>query len=290
MTNALLSWGSAFLAFGPISSLIFLIVYQKSQLVIVVTTSAFAFLISALGASLVWFLFHAVNLNHPLIILLPSIVSQSFMRCAFVWLYHRVEKVIQVSIARHEQQTHGNESDELITESAKLRLELNDWACGLAAGAGFGGMHVVLLYGTLLASETGNLGTLVQDSCPRIPGLFQSAIYAFCFSILDIVWMLFTFFGMRRRSEPENEVSISMGSLFGNSRRSGNLALFIICLTHVAASFATLPNGFDGGCYISIPLLLLIVLVTVASFAVGISKVYLPDNQRRRISAPEYPE
>jgi Aph-1 protein len=284
MTNALLSWGSAFLAFGPIASLIFLIVYQKSQLVIVVTTSAFAFLISALGASLVWFIFHAMNLNHPLIILIPGIVSQGIMRCAFVWMYHRVEKVIQISIARHEQQTHGNEGDELITESAKLRLELNDWACGLAAGAGFGGMHVVLLYGTLLASETGNLGTLVQDSCPRIPGLLQSALHAFCFSILDIIWMLFTFFGMRRRRESEAEISTSIGSLFGNSERSGNFALFIICVSHAAASLATLPNGFEGGCYVSIPLLVSIVLITTAAFVFGISKVYLPDNQRRRIT------
>jgi hypothetical protein len=284
MTAAALAWGSAFLAFGPVASTLFLIVYQKAQLVIVVTTSAFAFLLSALGASLFWYMFHAAGVNHPIIILLPGVIFQGIMRCGFVALYHKVEKVIESSIARHEQhQIQRGESEEAMAESARLRLELNDWACGLAAGTGFGGMHAVLLYGTLLASESSNLGTLIQDSCPSMPGLLLSAMNAFLFTILDMIWMLFTFFGMRRRRSPGMDCSRGVGAVIGNSRQSGNIALAICGITHLAASFATTPNAFGGGCSLSIPLLVGIVLLTVCTFVVGVSNIYLPAHQRRRM-------
>jgi Aph-1 protein len=284
MTAAALAWGSAFLAFGPVASILFLIVYKKAQLVIVVTTSAFAFLLSALGASLVWFIFDAAGVNHPIIVLLPGVIFQGIMRCGFVALYHKVEKVIEGSIARHEQhQIQRGETEEAMAEAARLRLELNDWACGLAAGVGFGGMHAVLLYGTLLASESGNLGTLIQDSCPSMPGLILSALNAFFFTILDMIWMLFTFFGMRRRRSSGIDCSRGWGAMLGNSTASGNMALAICGVTHLAASFATTPNAFGGGCRVSIPLLAGIVVMTAGAFIAGVSKIYLPANQRRRM-------
>eukprot|EP00547_Thalassionema_nitzschioides_P000076 CAMPEP_0194210980 /NCGR_PEP_ID=MMETSP0156-20130528/9221_1 /TAXON_ID=33649 /ORGANISM="Thalassionema nitzschioides, Strain L26-B" /LENGTH=197 /DNA_ID=CAMNT_0038938401 /DNA_START=31 /DNA_END=621 /DNA_ORIENTATION=- len=197
MTSAALSWGSALLAFGPILALLFLVVYQKAQLVIVVTTSAFAYLLSALFAALIWWFFDLVLGDHPVFVLLPGVISQFLMRCGFVKLYHKVEEVIEGSIERHQQQHRQNattnhrqpgDSTNEWTESARLRLELNDWACGVAAGVGFGGMHAMLLYGTLLASEVGNVGTLYQLSCLGIPGLMLSAINALVFSVLDMIW------------------------------------------------------------------------------------------------------
>lgn len=292
MTAAALLWGSAFLAFGPIASLLFLIVYQKAQLVIVVTTSAFCFLLSALGASFVWFIFDALGVNHPIAVLLPGVIFQALMRCAFVAMYHKVEKVIEMSIERHEQQQQREQQREQqqgqepeLPESARLRLELNDWACGLAAGTGFGGMHAVLLFGTLLASESGNVGTLLQDSCPGMPALLLSAVNAFSFTILDIVWMLFTFFGMRRRRTPgiDTTLALANGSYLGNTTTSGNIALALCVVTHLVASLATTPNAFGGGCQVSIPLLLSIVIFTIYAFVAGVSKIYLPSNQRRRM-------
>ena len=289
MTAAALAWGSGFLAFGPVASLLFLMVYQKAQLVIVVTTSAFAFLLAALGASLFWYAFHVGNVNHPIFIVIPGIIFQGIMRCGFVALYHKVEKVIEVSIARHEQHQHdrSDEGAEAMTESARLRLELNDWACGLAAGTGFGGMHAVLLYGTLLASETGNMGTLFQDSCPSMPALLLSAFNAFFFTILDVVWMLLTFFGMRRRRSPGMDTAFATGSFLGNSKKSGNVALAVCAITHCAASFATLPNAFGGGCSVSLPILATIVVLTVVFFVIGVSRIYLPANQRRRLTGAD---
>jgi len=294
MTSPSLIFGSAFLAFGPTASFLFLIAYEKAQLIIVLTTSAFAFLISCLLAALFWNVFHFVGLEHPLLTILPGIFFQFALRCGFVSLYHRVEEVIQTSIDRHEeeqtqesQNQNEQDSDQDLTESARLRLELNDWACGLAAGTGFGGMHAVMLYGTLLASESGNLGTLYQPSCPAVPSLILSAVNTFMFSILDVLWMLFTFFGMRRRAGIASVSSIrtsGIGSMLGNSKQSGNLALGISVVSHAAAAISTLPNEFEGGCFISVPILAAIVVCTSIIFWVGISKIFLPAKQRRRVS------
>ena len=299
MTAASLTWGSASLAFGPAISLLFLITYQKAQLIIVVTTSAFAFLLSALAASFVWWIFDLIGVgNYAVVILLPGVISQFFFRCGFVALYHKVERVIQVSIRNHEEQqqqqqqrvdtvvTPATDDDPALSESARLRLELNDWACGLAAGTGFGGMHAILMYGTLLASEAGNLGTLYQPSCPGIPALVLSAMHTFLFTILDIIWMLLTFFGMRRRrqqiAEGESVVTSSgLGALLGNERNGANKALGLVFITHFCASLATIPNIFQNGCTISVPVLAGVTVVTGLIFWAGASRIYLPANQRR---------
>jgi hypothetical protein len=297
MTSSTLIWGCTFLAFGPIASLLFGIVYQKAQLVIVVTTSAFSFLLSALAASLVLICFDAIGAigTSPFVILIPSVMAQFIARCGFVALYHKVEQVIQVSIEHHEAMqatTNRNQDNNNSSDSALLRLELNDWACGLAAGVGFGGMHAVLLYGTLLASESGNLGTLYQEACPSMPGLLLSAWNALFFTILDVIWMLFTFFGMRRRALP-GTMDFSMsgsgsgsgtgrGTYLGNSKQSGNMALVFVAVTHFAASFATTPNYFGGGCWVSLPLLAAIVASTVAAFYIGVVGIYLPTSSSRQ--------
>lgn len=289
MTNASLVWGCAFVAFGPSVSLLFLIAYQKAQLIIVVTTSAFAYLLAALFASFVWYLFDLAGIGDvALIILLPGVIFQCLARCAFVHIYHKVEKVIEISIARHE------EREEEFHESAKLRLELNDWACGIAAGVGFGGMHAVMLYGTLLASEAGNLGTLYQDACPNIPSLALSAFNAFMFSLLDIVWMLLTFYGMRNitlydqqtANMPDwNGNTRTWGALVGtsNNKRNGQIALGTCMLSHLLAALATMPNQNYKGCRVSLSMLAMILLMTSLLFWGGFSKLFLPDNQRHRL-------
>ena len=297
MTAASLIWGSAFLAFGPAMSLLFLVTYQKAQLIIVVTTSAFAFLLSALAASFVWWIFDLIGVGkYAVVILFPGVISQFFFRCSFVALYHKVERVIQVSIRNHEeqQQQHPQQqradnvvtsatNDPALSESARLRLELNEWACGIAAGTGFGGMHAILLYGTLLASEAGNLGTLYQPSCPGIPALVLSAMHTFLFTILDIIWMLLTFFGMRRRRTGEESVvtSSGLGALLGNERKGANWALGLVFVSHFCASLATIPNIFQNGCTVSVPVLAVVTIVTGLLFWAGASRIYLPASQQR---------
>jgi len=213
-----------------------------------------------------------------------------------------VEAVIESSIQKHERMeaaaavaasspsttttaTNTSSNNNALSETARLRLELNDISCGIAAGVVYGGMHTVLLYGTLLASEMGQKGTLYQPSCSSIPSLVNSAIVAFGFGILDLVWMMMTFYGMRRWSDDEydDEMEPSWGMAPG--RVGGKTALMVVLITHLAASFATLPNATRevDGCQIALPSLGVVVLVCLGFFGTFIWKNYLPQGQKRRI-------
>ena len=317
MTSFALVLGSGLIAFGPLLSIFFTVIYQKAQLVIIVTTAAFFYLLAGVGASFVWWLFALVGLNGIPSLLVPGVLSQFGFRCSFVALYHRVEKVIRLSMeqedaraarttsggggaapgVRRNNNQHGNTTqqdlddyDENWTAVAKLRLQLNDASCGVAAGVGFGGMHAIMLFGSLLASESGNHGVLYQDSCPMIPSLFQSAIYALCFSIMDIFWMLLTFFGMRRRllyhrgREFEDNVQ-GFGAYMGNSRSGGNWALLFVLMSHLGSSLITTTASIDKGCYVALPALAGATLLTAYTFWAGTGRIYMPpENSDQSIS------
>lgn len=227
-----------------------------------------------------------------------SIVAQFVCRCAFVHMYHKVEAVIEHSILKHEQEEeeeNNEEDDEAngdngpaverdthVSERSRLRIELNDVTCGLAAGIGFGGMHTVLLYGTLLASEGGNMGTLYQSSCSIMPSIVNSGCMAFCFSLLDIVWMMVCFYGMRRlqNGNPEQAWVVKRGAV------GGKAALAFIGVSHCAAAVSTTPNqfpSFDNGCVVALPLLACITIASIISFYVYCKESYLPEGQKSRI-------
>ncbi|GKY96503.1 hypothetical protein MPSEU_000609900 [Mayamaea pseudoterrestris] len=304
-SNFTLTIGSALIAFGPFLSVFGLIIYQKSQLVIVVTSAAFVFLaLGALPASLCWFVLDKIGLGGALSAVLPGVFFQFIARCVFVAVYHKVEAVIQQSVEKQQAEAAANTQQSVPTEAsvrataggrrvsaeahsnwaemAKLKLQLNDASCGIAAGCGFGGMHAIMLYGTLLASEaTNNGGVLYQPSCPALPTLVISAIYAFCFFVMDIFWMLFTFFGMRRRlmfhrGDADEDTPVRVGGWFGNSRHGGNLALLLCLSTHLAASLMTMANYFSFGCTVSLPLVGVVLLITAYVFWAGIGRIYMP--------------
>lgn len=232
MTTAALSAGCALLAFSPTLCLLFHLTYSKANLIIIVTTAAFAYLLSTVVSSLLWLPVPASLRDNPYILIFPSIAAQFVTRAGFVWLYHKVEHSVERSVRRHQaaeervraeaaaarrrrrrssaedaaanSDANANNDDDdepPASESAKLRLELNDWSSSLAAGTGYGGMHIIFLYGTLLASEANNVGTLYQPSCEVMPSLVNTAIVSHLFSLLDIVWMMWTFYGMRRRRD-----------------------------------------------------------------------------------------
>jgi hypothetical protein len=294
MTTPALALGSGLVAFGPFLALFGMIIYQKAQLVIVVTTAAFFYLIGATVGAMIWSVFDWIGFYGPLAAMIPAVLTQFMARCAFVSLYHKVELVIQESLQKEEENTTNTSNashaptqrptEKDWTETAKMRLQLNDAACGVAAGVGFGGMHLIIMYGTLLASEMStNVGVLYQDSCPAVPSLAVSAVYALCFFILDLFWMFFTFFGLRRRvlfhrGEGSDEHS-SVGSLLGNSRKGGNLALLWVLVTHMVAAVLTTADYFRHGCYVSVPAVGAVVLFTAYVFWAGAGRIYLPPDQ-----------
>jgi len=298
MTQAALMIGSGLVAFGPMLALFALIVYHKAQLVILVTTSAFFYLLAATAASLTWLALDAVGIGGGAVAIIPGVLFQFLLRCAFTGLYHKVEHVIQLSLQKHheeeQQQQQQNETAATAeprspsaaswTDAARLRLQLNDASAAIASAVGFGGMNCVMLYGTLWASETGNLGVLYEDSCPNVPSLAVSAVLSNLFFILQTFWMLLTFFGMRRRQiyhrgELEDGASAVAG-WWGNSRHGGNAALWTCLLTHFLASLLTLTNALPNGCAISLPAVGGVVLLTAYLFWAGCGRHYMPPPSR----------
>lgn len=307
-----LVWGSAFIGFAPLLCFFFQITYPKSQLIIIFMTAAFFFLLSCLCASFVWYILDPlIGLSNAWSALIPGVFMQFIGRCSFVFLYHRVEAVIETSIERteQEQQELAREEDPAAAaaaadidttadlNAAKLRLELNDTASGIAAGTGFGGMHAILMFGSLLASETADFGVLYQPSCPFLPSLVVSALNCFIFFFLDIFWMQFTFFGMRRRLIfPRGGGTLHdmgpnrrrrFGAYYGNTRSGGNAALLTVLLSHFAAAGFTTFNNFQYGCTFSLSLLPVVLVVVAYLFWSGVSNIYTPlPHSNVRLSLP----
>jgi len=265
--TAALSAGCAFIAFSPAVALLFIMAYSKAHLIIVVTISAFTYLLSILTSSLVWFAFKSLlkSTSASAAFIIPtSVTIQTLFRCGFVLLYHRVELVIQKSIEHHERMDSYNEGGEgsaqstmdnprrnEMSQTARLRLEINDFSCGLAAGLGYGGMHTIMLYGTLLASESDRWGTLYQTSCSFIPSLANAAVIAVFFFFLDIAWMILTFYGMRKLTSSSGFDQSSSGGVI-----RGTMVIISVLLLHIAASCVTLINELrDDGCKVSLPIL-----------------------------------
>ncbi|KAL3781875.1 hypothetical protein ACHAW5_007254 [Stephanodiscus triporus] len=347
MTSPSLIFGSILLAFSPAFALLVVIVSHKPQLVILAVCSAFAYLLSALCSSLFWLITSAIfgsdhgggGIGALLALALPGVFCQMAARCSFVGGYFRVESVIRRSVARHEEERQvamaaassssdgdGDGDDRLAESHAEtdaLQLQLNDLSCSIASGCGYALLHSLFLYGTLLASESGEVnsydgghyvggggstghgGTLYQSSCGGIPSLINGALIACMFAILDVMWMMLCFFGMRRRSSgrhsaahPGRESSagtmralaraLSCRGLDDASSSSGDggggAAILLVAITHLAASLVLAPNGREDGCKISLPCLGVVVLwVGIVLGRTMKGGKFLPDDQRRRI-------
>lgn len=299
LDNTALFWGSAFVGLAPLICFFFQLSFPKPLLIIIFVTAAFFYLLSCLFAASIWYILDPVlGLDSAWTALVPGILAQFIARCAFVALYHRVESVIEVSIERNEQErSSNNNSDAVDLSIAKLRLELNDVASGVAAGTGFGGMHSILMFGSLLASETADFGVLYQPSCPYLPSLIVSATNSFMFFFLDMFWMLFTFYGMRRRLIfPRGGGTLhdmgpnrrrSFGGYYGNTRTGGNSALLTVLLSHFAAGGFTTFNLFQYGCVFSMTLVPAVLVVVAYLYWSGVSRIYNPlPNSNVRLSLP----
>eukprot|EP00429_Kryptoperidinium_foliaceum_P006539 CAMPEP_0176012436 /NCGR_PEP_ID=MMETSP0120_2-20121206/5796_1 /TAXON_ID=160619 /ORGANISM="Kryptoperidinium foliaceum, Strain CCMP 1326" /LENGTH=299 /DNA_ID=CAMNT_0017345325 /DNA_START=119 /DNA_END=1015 /DNA_ORIENTATION=- len=292
-----LFWGSAFVGLAPLICFFFQITFPKSQLIIIFVTAAFFYLLSCLGASIFWYIMDPLlGLDNAWTALVPGVLAQFLARCGFVGLYHRVEKVIEVSIERSEAENRENSRPQSTADvsAAKLKLELNDVASGVAAGTGFGGMHCLMMFGSLLASETADMGVLYQPSCPYLPSLVVSSVNSFVFFFLDLFWMLFTFFGMRRRLifprgggmlRDMGNNGRYFGGYYGNTRSGGNSALLTVIISHFAAAGFTTFNLFQYGCVFSMSLVPVVLVVVAYLYWSGISKIYNPlPNSNVRLS------
>ena len=262
----------------------------------------------------------------------PSVLIQCIVRMQFVKLYFGVEDVIRKSVAKHEAETtqannnNNNSTQEEHAETNALQLQLNDLSCSLASGTGYALLHTLFLFGTLLASEshegsnyygnlnsasgyygggggsTGHGGTLYQYSCGGVmPSLMNGALVGMMFSILDVFWMMLTFFGMRRRLRSRRGGVVAVvggcGGMLSflremtsfwkgidDSTQGGNAALGLVIVSHLLASLVLAPNGtMEDGCKISLPSLAGVVVLVAVLFFRGVKGHFLPMDQRARI-------
>ena len=144
-----------------------------------------------------------------------------------------------------------------------------------------------------------------------MPSLINGALIACMFSILDVMWMMLTFYGMRRRQHSSSSSSSSayrnnaMDSMdrgtttalqalrhgmltccccrgLDDSVSGGTAAIAFVTLSHSMASLVLAPNGYEDGCKISLPCLGVVVLY-VGFVLRGVRGHFLPEDQRRRI-------
>jgi hypothetical protein len=274
------------------------------------------------------------SIGEFLALIVPSVFLQCVVRAQFVKLYFGVEDVIRKSVAKHEAENEhhagnnntGSNSD-AHAETNALQLQLNDTSTSLASGTGYALIHNLFLFGTLLASEsnegsnyygnindiggyygggggsTGHGGTLYQYSCAGMPSLMNGALIGMMFSILDIIWMMLTFFGMRRRQimqlqqQQQRGIGGGRGVLsclhdglsfwkgMDDTTQGGNAALGLVLMSHLLASFVLAPNGImiEDGCKISLPCLAGVVILVAVLFFRGVKGHFLPMDQRTRI-------
>lgn len=219
----LLRVGCGLLAYAPACSLLILF-SKRPQLIIVALAAGFAWLFSSLFTAIFWWFIHLSQSSiWPLIIIISVILQEGF-RYLFIFGYRKTELMIQRS------SPHSNQA-----------FPLNDLSSSLAAGVGFGLMHSLLFYGSVLASGQGS-GVYFDDSCPTVPLILISALTSLAFFILDIIWMCLGFIADRYRSW-------ILGS--------------VIIILHLFAGLITLTNINSSGCKVSLSLLLITILISL---------------------------
>jgi hypothetical protein len=225
--------GAAMIVFSPSIAVLMLLLARRAQLMILTILAAFFWLVAALVAALFW---RILPDDTAVLMAAVGVIVQEMGRFALVSVYRRTEKIIIAVSA----------SEESITSSppflgVAMRFPLNDWSSSLAAGVGFGTMHALIVFGSVLAASEGP-ATLYEGSCCGVPMLLLYAVLALAFVMLDVMLMCIVFHA---------------------ERRGDRLMQCFVVGSHLAASFATLFNQVEEGCTISLPLLVLVVLVTV---------------------------
>ena len=142
--------GCSLIAFSPPAALTVLVVNKAPILVALAIASAGAWLSSLLATGLCWSFVPALKASSVASAVLGTL-AQEVARGGLV-LGHRKFKCIMA----------GN-------PGARPALVLSDPASALACGCGFGTMHSLVNYGSLLSASVDPDAVLYLDSCPRVP-------------------------------------------------------------------------------------------------------------------------
>lgn len=229
--------GCTLVAFSPSIAFTIIILARRAELLVIAITAAVMWLFAILIVSLMWSIMSGTTW---LWFTLVATATQELVRLMLVRVYRRMETVIRKALDR--------------SDPRKVDFKLNDETSSLAAGVGFGTMHAVVMYGSVLASS-GGPATLYSDSCTLVPLVVVSGIYALIFLLMDVIFMVIAFQAHKCR----------------DSRQQA-----FIFASHLGASYMTLFGEQRNGCAIAIPgLIALFAAVTVVF--VNLKKITIRD-------------
>jgi anterior pharynx defective protein 1 len=218
----LLFAGCSLVAFAFPATVFTLVVSKRIQLVIIAICSAFLWLLGLTVAALVRYTIPALQ-DGPYPMMVMSLITTEFTRYFLFRIYIKTERSFSVV------STNG------------VLFPMSDFYSSVAAGLGFGFMHSLLLYGSILSNALGP-GTLFADTCPYFSTFVVSAWTACFFGILHVALMVIAFDALRRKHV---------------ARR-----MLLHVLLHTLAIGSTAVNTAEGGCLYALGSLLVVVMIT----------------------------
>ncbi|KAG0362747.1 gamma secretase complex protein [Podila minutissima] len=174
-------FGCALTAYGPSLAIFFGHIAPNAQLVILMVSSAFFWLISLLLASAIWFMASSSRLTFTSTIIY-TVLLQELFRWFLYLLINRAESGLNM-VAKHPKSKY------------------NRSGYAFSAGLGFGLMFGAISYITMLVQSLGP-GVLMCVSCKSVSLYFISAITTSILILHHCAWMMISFTGFTHRSYP----------------------------------------------------------------------------------------
>jgi hypothetical protein len=147
--------GCALLGFSPPIIMTSQIVFKRPVLTVIAVIAAAFWLLSCLATALVW-------------IVVPVFKGKVYLSLIVGTLFQEVTRALLM-------RSYGWLAEIVNREKSKSvsSLHLNQAASAIAAGVGFGCMHILVVYGSLLGASISR-ATLFVDTCPSLPLILVS--------------------------------------------------------------------------------------------------------------------
>ncbi|KAI8848992.1 gamma-secretase subunit Aph-1 [Chytridium lagenaria] len=202
-------------AYGPALAVFFLYIAKSAQLVILLISSAFYWLLSILLSSAVWYLIPSLQKTFVFHIIVGCIFQELFR--GLFWL---TIKKAEVGLNQ-------------VSDNPKSPVNRSKYA--FASGLGFGLMSGLVTYMTQLA-ETLGPGILVCKSCPMADLFFISALTTCLFIFLHTMWSVVAFEALEKRQFLSiwpilSHLGASLGTLLIVSETVTNGCIYSLCLS-----------------------------------------------------------
>lgn len=208
------------IAFGPLATMWCTVILQRPQLIILAFCSAFFWLMGLLTLSLFWCI---PGLQESSVgTAICAVVFQEIWRALFFRAYQKTEEA-------------------LLSTGQNAAVPLNDASSAVSAGVGFGTMHAVIVFGSVISNSI-DQATVYTDKCPAMSLYLMLALQQLCYSLFHVALMVIAFSAYRSKSPWQT---------------------FALIVLHLGGQSTTILNDTQGGCTTAIPLLAAITVLSL---------------------------